>query len=104
MNSKNKNNENLENNQYNSEKDQINYETYKQMNMSDRLGFLENYLADNLLSDDLKLIYAKMQIDLGEFRENVFYKTLDQVEKNSGKYEKDILKGDDQHFKNLFQI
>lgn len=45
-----------------------------------RINDLENYYADNVLSDDLKEIYAEVQKDCEEFRANVFFKNLEILE------------------------
>jgi len=45
-----------------------------------RIGDLENYYADNILSEDLVEIYAEVQKNCEDFRENIFFKNLDILE------------------------
>jgi len=56
----------------------------KQNSLAYRLNDLENYYADNLLSDDLKDLYAQVQMNCQDFRENIFFKNLDILEENLG--------------------
>lgn len=48
--------------------------------LCDKISFLENYAADLLLSGDLKEIYAQVQLQCEEFRNNVFFKNLEYLE------------------------
>jgi hypothetical protein len=47
-----------------------------------RIGDLENYYADNILSEDLVEIYAEVQKNCEDFRENIFFKNLDILEES----------------------
>jgi hypothetical protein len=47
-----------------------------------RIADLENYYADSVLSDELKEIYAQVQLNCNDFRNNVFFKNLDIMEVN----------------------
>ena len=57
----------------------------KQNSLAYRIGDLENYYADSVLSDDLKELYAQIQMNCQDFRENVFFKNLDMIEENLGR-------------------
>lgn len=48
--------------------------------LADRINDLEIYYADTVLPDNLKLIYAQVQEDCTEFRNNLFFKMLDIYE------------------------
>lgn len=54
------------------------------MEQTDSLAYkiadLENYYADNFLSDELKELYAEVQHENAEFRNNLFFKNLDLIE------------------------
>ena len=58
------------------------YDDEKEMtnSLAFRINDLENYYADNVLSDDLKLLYAEVQKNCEDFRSNVFFKNLDIIE------------------------
>lgn len=51
----------------------------------DKISNLENYYVNNLLSNDLKDIYSKIQQSCSDFRENVFFKNIAILEYNLGK-------------------
>jgi len=48
--------------------------------LADRINDLELYYADTVLPENLKLIYAQIQEDCSEFRNNIFFKMLDIYE------------------------
>ena len=48
--------------------------------MSDKLSDLENYNADNVLTEGLKEIYADVQLKCNDFRNNVFFKNIDNMD------------------------
>jgi hypothetical protein len=50
-----------------------------------KIGDLENYYADMVLNDDLKEMYAQVQYNLSDFRNNVFFKNIDILEGGLGK-------------------
>ena len=50
---------------------------YHRRQQSQILYELENYYIDNVLSGDLKQIYKSVQIELEDFRKNVFSKNID---------------------------
>lgn len=52
----------------------------EQPNLCDKISFLENYAADLLLTGDLKEIYAQVQLQCEDFRNNVFFKNLEYLE------------------------
>lgn len=74
----------------------------------DKISNLENYFADNLLSEELKLIYAQIQLNCNEFRENVFFKNISLIEQNAGKTKTTIManrkESDQEHLKRLMEI
>ena len=43
--------------------------------LSDKIAQMENYYVDNVLSNELKEIYAQVQLNCQNFRTNVFIKT-----------------------------
>ena len=47
---------------------------------SDSLADLENYHAENVLSQDLKQLYFEVQGNLGNFRKAIFEKNIDRIE------------------------
>ena len=47
-------------------------ETEKEFTLSDKLSDLENYYADNILTDELKEIICKSSITIFRFRNNIF--------------------------------
>lgn len=74
----------------------------------DRLNYLENYYADQLLSDDLKQMYAQIQLNCSDFRENIFFKNIAIMEYNIGKMQNPDIKGrdrsDKEHLNDLKKI
>mmetsp|Transcript_18312 Transcript_18312/g.18934 ORF Transcript_18312/g.18934 Transcript_18312/m.18934 type:complete len:103 (-) Transcript_18312:79-387(-) len=74
----------------------------------DRLNNLENYLADNTLSEELKVLYAQIQLNCSDFRENVFFKNVSLLEQGSGKktlnYSTEKRLSDEEHNKRLLDI
>lgn len=48
--------------------------------LSDKLNEIENYYADTVLSEGLKELYAQVQLNCEYFRENVFFKNIDNIE------------------------
>ncbi len=48
--------------------------------LADKINDLELYYADTVLPENLKMIYAQVQEDCSEFRNNVFFKMLDIFE------------------------
>jgi len=74
----------------------------------ERLNNLENYLADNLLSEELKEIYANIQLNCSDFRENIFFKNIDLIEEKLGKGHPEIEMNrdlsDEEHYKRLHEI
>lgn len=74
----------------------------------DRLNNLENYYADSLLSDDLKEVYAQIQLNCADFRENIFFKNVAIIEFNLGKSSGAEVKGreasDKEHADSLKEI
>ena len=55
-------------------------ETEKEFTLSDKLSDLENYYADNILTDELKELYATVQLQCADFRNNVFFKNVDLLD------------------------
>ena len=53
---------------------------FKEFILSDKLSDLENYNADNVLSEGLKEIYADVQLKCNDFRNNVFFKNVDNID------------------------
>ena len=47
-----------------------------------RINDLENYFADVILNDELKEIYAEVQRDCEDFRNNVFFRNLEVIDEN----------------------
>ena len=43
--------------------------------LSDKIAQMGNYYVDNVLSNELKEIYAQVQLNCQNFRTNVFIKT-----------------------------
>ena len=56
-------------------------ETEKEFTLSDKLSDLENYYADNILTDELKEIIYKSSITIFRFRNN-FFKNVDLLDAN----------------------
>jgi hypothetical protein len=54
----------------------------KEFILSDKLSDLENYNADNILTDELKELYADVQLKCTEFRNNVFFKNIDFIDED----------------------
>ena len=54
-------------------------ETEKEFTLSDKLSDLENYYADNILTDELKEIIYKSSITIFRFRNN-FFKNVDLLD------------------------
>ncbi len=50
------------------------------------IGNLENYYADNILSEELVELYAEVQENCQEFREEIFFKNLDILENSLVNY------------------
>ncbi len=50
------------------------------ISLADRINDLELYYADTVLPENLKMIYAQIQEDCSEFRNNIFFKMLDIFE------------------------
>ena len=53
---------------------------FKEFMLSDKLSDLENYNADNVLSEELKELYADIQLKCNDFRNNVFFKNIDTMD------------------------
>ena len=53
---------------------------FKEYILSDKLSDLENYNADNVLSDGLKELYADVQLKCNDFRNNIFFKNIDKMD------------------------
>ncbi len=74
----------------------------------EKLNNLENYFADKFLSEELKLIYAQIQLNCTEFRENVFFKNISLIEQNVGRVRNsnmmDRMESDQEHAKKLMEI
>ena len=52
-------------------------------NLSDKLSDLENYNADNILSEGLKELYADVQLKCNDFRNNVFFFFFDKMDEDA---------------------
>lgn len=65
-------------NDYNEELDK----NYSNKSLADRINELELYYADTVLPENLKMIYAQIQEDCSEFRNNIFFKMLDIYDAN----------------------
>ena len=59
---------------------------FKEFILSDKLSDLENYNADNVLTDELKEIYADVQLKCNDFRNNVFFKNIDNIDEELVSY------------------
>ena len=66
-------------NNYVSNNDQVRYD---EGSFSSRINDLENYYADSALPDDLKDLYAIVQKNCDEFRNEVFFKKLDDLDES----------------------
>ena len=53
---------------------------FKEFILSDKLSDLENYNADNVLTEGLKEMYADVQLKCNDFRNNVFFKNIDNID------------------------
>ena len=58
----------------------------KEFILSDKLSDLENYNADNILTNELKELYADVQLKNNEFRNNVFFKNVDIIDEELVSY------------------
>ena len=52
----------------------------KEYILSDKLSDLENFNADMILSEELKEIYADVQLKCHDFRNNIFFKNIDNLD------------------------
>ena len=52
----------------------------KRQGLSDRISDLENFYADSVLGDELKELYAEVQMNCIDFRTNVFMKNVDHLD------------------------
>ena len=59
---------------------------FKEFILSDKLSDLENYNADNVLSEGLKELYADVQLKCNDFRNNVFFKNVDNIDEELVSY------------------
>lgn len=57
-------------------------ETKDILSICDKISNLENYTADVILSDELKEIYAQIQLKCNDFRNNIFFRNLEYLEDN----------------------
>jgi len=64
---------------WNKETDDV-YKKEANKSLADRINELEIYYADTVLPDNLKEIYAQVQEDCSDFRNNVFFKMLDIID------------------------
>ena len=71
---------------------------FKEFILSDKLSDLENYNADNVLTDELKEIYADVQLKCNDFRNNVFFKNIDNIDEELVSYKIYLI------YKNFIQI
>ena len=55
----------------------------KEFILSDKLSDLENYNADNVLTEGLKELYADVQLKCNDFRNNVFFKNVDNIDEDA---------------------
>ena len=56
---------------------------FREFILSDKLSDLENYNADNILTEELKDLYASVQLKCNEFRNNVFFKIVDSIDEDA---------------------
>lgn len=91
------------------EKKKLHDNSLEKESLAERLNNLDIYFADNMLSDELKEIYAKIQYNCLDFRQNVFFKKIDMIEQNFGKssitntnYNKK--QSDEEHWKKLLEV
>jgi hypothetical protein len=59
-----------------------NFEEEKNFLISDKISDLENYYADNILTEELKELYADVQLKCNDFRNNVFFKNVDNIDED----------------------
>ena len=59
---------------------------FKEFILSDKLSDLENYNADNVLSEGLKELYPEFQLICNDFRNNVFFKNVDNIDEELVSY------------------
>lgn len=57
--------------------------------LSDKIAQMENYYVDNVLSNELKEIYAQVQLNCQNFRTNVFIKNVNRLDSNIGIFDKE---------------
>lgn len=50
--------------------------------LSDKISDLENFYADSVLGEDLKELYAEVQMNCIDFRTNVFMKNLEHLDEH----------------------
>lgn len=50
--------------------------------LADVIGDIENHLADTYLTGNVKLLYATVQEECEDFRDNIFLKNLEILEEN----------------------
>ena len=55
-------------------------EEEKRQGLSDRISDLENFYADSVLGDEIKELYAEVQMNCIDFRTNVFMKNVDHLD------------------------
>ena len=60
-----------------------NFEEEKNFLISDKISDLENYYADNILTEELKELYAKVQNYCKDFRDNIFFKNVDLIQEQA---------------------
>ena len=57
--------------------------------LSAKLSDFEHYNADNILTDELKELYADVQLKCNDFRNNVFFKNIDNIDDDLVSYKTD---------------
>ena len=57
--------------------------------LSDKIAQMGNYYVDNVLSNELKEIYAQVQLNCQNFRTNVFIKNVNRLDSNIGIFDKE---------------
>ena len=57
--------------------------------LSDKIAQMGNYYVDNVLSNELKEIYAQVQLNCQNFRTNVFIKNVNHLDSNIGIFDKE---------------
>ena len=68
---------------YNIKMNEENFEEEKNFLISDKISDLENYYADNILTEELKELYAKVQNYCKDFRDNIFFKNVDLIQEQA---------------------